>query len=384
MNMLLQAGTVVADSGVHRPGWLEITADRITGIGGGRPPRSADLSFDDRTVVPGFVDIHVHGGGGGGFGGWVQRAESAVRFHRRHGTTTMLASLVTDTTEILARQLDNLVGLVESGTLAGIHLEGPWLSARRAGAHRAGLLRDPSTGELNELLSAGRGTIRMITLAPERPGSLDAIGRITAEGVVAAVGHTDASYNTTVRAISAGVTVGTHLFNAMRPVHHRNPGPIVALLEDERVTVELIGDGIHVHPSLYRLAAVAGVGALALVTDSTEAAGMPDGRHRLGDMDVDVRLGIATLAGTDTLAGGTATMDALFRFALQHSASDADAALLQAVQQCSTAAAAAVGLSDVGSLAVGKLADLVVLDREHLPQAVLRRGEWAEGLKPVG
>jgi N-acetylglucosamine-6-phosphate deacetylase len=382
--MLLQAGTVVAGTAVLRPGWLEITGDRIGAVGGGDPPRAADVSYDDHTVVPGFVDMHVHGGGGGGFGGWVERAQSAVRFHLRHGTTSMLASLVTDSTDVLVQQVQNLESLIESGMLAGVHLEGPWLNARRAGAHRTVLLRDPTRDELDALLSAGRGSIRMITLAPERAGALDTIRQITAAGVIAAMGHTDASYDTAVRAINAGVTVGTHLFNAMRPIHHRNPGPIVALLEDERVTVELIGDGVHVHPSLYRLASVSGVGALALVTDATEAAGMPDGRHRLGDMDVDVRHGIATVAGTDTLAGGTGTMDGLFRFALRHSASAGDAALFEAVTHCSTAAAEAIGLADVGLLQAGYLADLVVLDRDHRPRAVLRRGEWVDGVKIGG
>ena len=381
--MLLQAGTVVTGSAVLCPGWLEIDGSRVTALGKGQPDGPVDESFPDDTVVPGFIDMHVHGGGGGAFGGWVERGESAVRFHLRHGTTTMLASLVTDTTETLTKQISGLVDLVNSGMLAGIHLEGPWLNARRAGAHRTTMLRDPSRDELDVLLAAGRGTVRMITIAPERAGALEAIRQITATGVVAAVGHTDASYDTTVRAISAGVTVGTHLFNAMRPVHHRNPGPIVALLEDERVTVELIGDGIHVHPALYRLAAVSG-GALALVTDATEAAGMPDGRHRLGDMDVDVRQGKATVAGTDTLAGGTATMDALFRFALQNSASAGDDALLDAVTHSSTAAARALGIEGVGHLDTGAFADLVVLDGNHFPRAVLQRGQWVRGIKVAG
>ncbi len=378
--MLLQAGTLVTGSDVLRPGWIEIDGTRITAVGSGTPDRPADLEFDDDTVVPGFVDMHVHGGGGGAFEGWPERAESAVRFHRRHGTTTMLASLVTARRDTLVKQLSELAPLVDEGVLAGFHLEGPWLSERRAGAHRAGMLRDPSADELGELLSAGRGTIRMITLAPERAGALEAIRQITAHGAAAAVGHTDASYDTTVRAIAAGVTVGTHLFNAMRPLHHRNPGPIVALLEDERVTVELIGDGVHVHPALYRLAAVCAAGGLALVTDATEAAGMPDGRHRLGDVNVDVRRGVVTLAGTDTLAGGTATMDGLFRFALQHTASVGDAALLEAAAQCSTAAAGALGLDDIGRLETGAWADLVVLDGNTVPRAVLRQGRWVDGV----
>ncbi len=186
------------------------------------------------TVVPGFVDTHVHGGGGGSSPAVPDQTATAVAFHRRHGTTTLLASLVSETPGDLLRQVRELTEQVQTGLVGGIHLEGPWLATHRCGAHDPALLRDPAADELDRVLDAGEGAIRMVTLAPERAGGLEAIRRIVDAGAVAAVGHTEATYQQTCAAIEAGATVGTHLFNAMRPIHHREPGPVIALLEDPR------------------------------------------------------------------------------------------------------------------------------------------------------
>ncbi len=267
--------------------------------------------------------------------------------------------------------------------LAGIHLEGPWLSARRCGAHEPSTLRDPDPAEVRAVLAAGRGTIRMVTLAPELDGATDAIRAVVGAGAVAAVGHTDATYDQARAAVAAGATVATHLFNAMRPVHHREPGPVVALVEDDRVTLELITDGVHLHPALLReVVARAGADRVSLVTDAMAAAGMPDGGYEIGALAVDVVDGVARLAGADTIAGSTATMDALFRFAVAHSPADPDAdpdaGLLAAVRSTSVVPARALGLEDVGSLQTGAYADLVVLDTDLVVVRVMRRGEWLE------
>jgi N-acetylglucosamine-6-phosphate deacetylase len=222
----------------------------------------------------------------------------------------------------------------------------------------------------------------MVTVAPELEGAQDAIGRIVAGGAVAAVGHTDATYEQTRAAIRAGARMATHLFNAMRPVHHREPGPVLALLEDPAVTVELVGDGVHLHPALARhVWAAAGTDRVALVTDAMAAAGMPDGSYRLGALPVEVAGGVARLAGTDTIAGSTATMDQLFRFAVRHSGLNRDAALVAAVRQTSVNPARAVGLHELGlvggGLAEGAAADLVVLDEALTVTAVMRKGVWA-------
>lgn len=211
----------------------------------------------------------------------------------------------------------------------------------------------------------------MVTLAPERPGGDDAITRFADAGVVVAVGHTDASYEQTRHAVALGATVGTHLFNAMRPLHHREPGPVLALLQDARVTVELIADGVHVHPAvLHAVIEAAGPERVALVTDATAAAGRGDGSFRLGTLDVDVVSGVARVRGTSTIAGSTATMDQLFRTVA------AEAGLGAAVQMTSTTPARALGLGEVGLLRAGLYANLVVLDRDLEVTAVMAGGQW--------
>jgi N-acetylglucosamine-6-phosphate deacetylase len=299
-----------------------------------------------------------------------------VDLHLRHGTTTLVASLVTAGPAELVRQVGELVGEVRAGLIAGIHLEGPWLAAERCGAHEPSLLRDPDPGELERVLAVGDGTIRMVTLAPERAGGLAAIARIVDSGAVAAIGHTEATYEQTRAAIDAGATVATHLFNAMRPVHHREPGPVIALLEDSRVTVELITDGVHLNPALYRhVTRSVGPDRVSLVTDAMAAAGMADGAYRLGPLAVNVVNGVANVAGTQTIAGSTATMDHVFRFAVTHSGLPREEALVLAVRQSSVNPARALGLPSP-ALITGARADMVVLDSDLAVTGVLRRGSW--------
>ncbi|WP_068271232.1 N-acetylglucosamine-6-phosphate deacetylase [Aldersonia kunmingensis] len=376
--MLLTADAVVTGREVMRPGWIEIGAGVVLGVGVGVRNDAHDLGAV--TVVPGFVDTHVHGGGGGSFAaGTRDETLAAMQFHLLHGTTTMVASLVTATSDELLREVEQLSDDVRAGVIAGVHLEGPWLAVSRRGAHDGTLLRDPDPDEIDRILALGGDAIRMVTVAPERAGGIDAIRCFVEAGVIAAVGHTEATYAQTRAAIDAGATVGTHLFNAMRPIHHREPGPVIALLEDPRVTVEVIADGVHVDPALYRhVANSAGPDRVSLVTDAMSAAGMADGPYRLGPLDVQVVDGVAHVAGTDTIAGSTATMDKLFRFAVRHCGLPSDEALLRAVQQTSINPARALGLPADG-LTSGSAADLVVLDAELAVTGVLRRGEWVVG-----
>ncbi|MBJ7400011.1 N-acetylglucosamine-6-phosphate deacetylase [Mycolicibacterium sp.] len=378
--MLLTADTVLTGSELLRPGWIEVAGDTIAAIGAGSPPHRPDHILGAVTVVPGFVDTHVHGGGGSSFSAGAEQTATAAALHRRHGTTTLLASLVSEAPDDLLRQVRELATQVRADLIAGIHLEGPWLSAKRCGAHDPVLLRDPEPGELRRVLDAGAGAIRMVTLAPERAGGLEAIRHVVDAGAVAAVGHTEATYSQTCAAIDAGATVGTHLFNAMRPIHHREPGPVIALLEDPRVTVEVIADGVHIDAALYRhVTRSVGPHRVSLVTDAMAAAGMSDGAYRIGPLAVDVADGVAHLAGTETIAGSTATMDRLFRFAVAHSIGHdglhRDEALALAVRQSSINPARALGLP-CPALQPGTSANLVVLDTELAVSAVLYRGAW--------
>jgi N-acetylglucosamine-6-phosphate deacetylase len=379
--VILAAATLVADGLPVGPGWVEITGDRITATGSGTPAAPPDTDLGDGVLVPGFVDMHVHGGAGAAFpDGDAEAALRAVAFHRSHGTTSSVASLVAAGPDELLKTVDTLADLVTDGELAGVHLEGPWLAAGRCGAHDPRQLRDPDPDELDRLLRAGNGAVRMVTLAPERAGGLDAVRRIVDAGAVAALGHTDASYALTRDAIDAGASVGTHLFNAMAPVHHREPGPAVALLEDDRVTVELVTDGLHVHPALWEhVVRSAGTGRVAAVTDAMAAAGMPDGDYHLGAMRVTVTEGVARLAaGSDgragAIAGSTATTDALFAKVVRHAAAPREDALRRAVALTATTPAHALGLADVGAITPGRRADLVVLDPELRLREVYRAG----------
>ncbi|TNM39815.1 N-acetylglucosamine-6-phosphate deacetylase [Nocardioides albidus] len=376
---VLTAAVVVAGGTVHRPGWLVVEHGLVSAAGSGTPPASvgpADVVLGDVVVVPGFVDMHVHGGGGATFtDGTVEAARTVVSAHRAHGTTRLVASLVSAHPDPLREQVATLAGLVESGELAGIHLEGPWLSPTRIGAHDPATVRPPDADEIHSLLDAGRGGIAMVTIAPELPGGLAAVEQLREAGVVVAVGHTEASYDQVRAAIAAGATVGTHLFNAMRPIMHREPGPVVALAEAPGVVVELIVDGVHLHPAMYdQVRRWVGPSRIALVTDAMAAAGMADGAYTLGSLDVTVEGGQARVAGTDTIAGGTATTDQLFRAAAGGpDGVDDDEILLQAVEQTSVVPARALRLPR-HDLAPGTPADLVVLDRDLQVRRVLVRG----------
>ncbi|GAC57687.1 N-acetylglucosamine-6-phosphate deacetylase [Gordonia hirsuta DSM 44140 = NBRC 16056] len=366
---VVTAPVIVAGDRVLRPGWMRLRDGWILQVGQGAPSgRDAARSDLAGTVVPGFVDLHVHGGGGASYtDGRADKVAQAARFHLAHGTTTTLTSTVSTAPDALVQTVGRLADMAEAGISAGIHLEGPWISPQYCGAHDPRVLRDPDRAEIDRVLAAGRGTIAMVTLAPELPGALEAVRRLTSAGVLVAVGHTAASYTQTVEAVGLGARVATHLFNAMAPLHHREPGPVAALLEDPQVLIEVVGDGVHLHPALVRqIQASVGFRRIALVTDAMAAAGMGDGDFRLGGLDVQVRDGVARLRDGGAIAGSTATMGQLFRSAA-HSLRTADATLLDPVligltEMTAGNQARVLRRTDIGVLEPGRRADFVVLD----------------------
>ncbi|MFE6741533.1 N-acetylglucosamine-6-phosphate deacetylase [Streptomyces tubercidicus] len=381
--------TILAGARIARPSGV-VEHGRITvegGLIGDVHSRDLDLAegvsgsvvdLSGHLIVPGFVDMHVHGGGGGSFSSAdPEECMTVVDTHRRHGTTSMVASTVTGELPDLARQAAVLAELVQQGELAGIHFEGPFISRHRCGAHQPELLRDPDPADVRKLLDAAHGTTSMMTLAPELPGGPASVRLLADAGVIAALGHTDSSYDATREAIDAGATVATHLFNAMPPLGHRAPGPVAALLEDERITVELINDGTHLHPAVLQLAVrEAGAERVAFITDAMGAAGMNDGTYPLGPMQVEVRGGVARISEGPTagsIAGSTLTLDRAFQRAVTVDGLTID----QAVQALSATPARLLGIDGrTGALQTGKDADLVVLDAAYDVVGVMRRGEW--------
>lgn len=377
---LVRADRVLTPERVLADGWVVVEGDRVVEVGSGRGPsgiEEAGTAQRYAVLAPGFVDIHNHGGGGVAFGDGGEAALRARHAHLRQGTTTVMASLVTESVDVLEAQVRALVPLVEADELGGIHLEGPWLSEHWCGAHPPSLLADPAPEHVTTLADAAGDALAMVTLAPERRGALDAVAELTRRGVRVAVGHTDATYDQTRAAIDAGATVATHLYNGERPLHHREPGPTVALLEDPRVWVESIVDGVHQHAAVARETARRAGKRWVLVSDAMAAALAGDGRYRLGRLDVSVVDGVARLAGHDgqpgSIAGSTLSLDRAVRTAVA-----AGVPLLAAVHAASVAPAAAMGWDDVGRLEPGRRADLVGLDDDLHVLAVMRAGRWVE------
>jgi N-acetylglucosamine-6-phosphate deacetylase len=373
-DLVLTGARVLLPDRVVDGGWVTVAGGRITAVGQGAAPdaaRAVDLAGD--WLAPGYVDVHVHGGGGGDVMDVDPAARRAVReTHAVHGTTAMLASTVTAAPDLLldavrrlgedAAQDDLPAGRTgerpPAARLLGVHLEGPFLAEARKGAHDPALLRLPDPDELARLVSAGAGWVRTITLAPELPGGLELVATARQAGLVVALGHTDADADLLRRAVDLGAQALTHTYNAMRPLHHRDIGAVGLGMDDARLTCELILDGHHVDPAAARaLVRAAGAERVALVTDAMSAAGRPDGRYRLGGASVDVHDGRVVLTGADTLAGSTLTMGDAVHRAVRLLGVDVPTAVAMAT----TVPARLLGSDELGVVAVGGRADLVRL-----------------------
>ena len=371
--LLLAAGTVVLPDREYTPGWVEVRGGLIVDSGAGEPPRPADVSLPAGVLAPGYIDAHNHGGGGVSFNDadTVAVARRITQIHRDHGTTTMMASLVTAPIDEMERLVRALAELVRDGLLLGIHLEGPWLSPKHRGAHTPELLMLPDPSSVERLMGAGGGAVRMVTIAPELEGGLAAVARIVEHGAVAAIGHTDADYVMTRTAIAAGATAGTHMFNAMPPLHHREPGAALALLDDPAVFAEIVADGVHLHPAVVRLISESPARPV-LVTDAMAAAGAADGDYKLGGLDVRVAHGEARLLTDGTIAGSVLTLSHAVRYAVL----TAGVPLPLAIRAATQNPADMFALTDRGRIASGLRADLVLLDADLHVQATLLEGAW--------
>jgi N-acetylglucosamine-6-phosphate deacetylase len=276
-------------------------------------------------MTTGFTDIHCHGGGGYSFSDFnPEHIQIAIDTHKAHGTTTQIASLVSEPLDALKKQIKNLIPFVESGALAGIHLEGPYLSHAKCGAHDPALLRNPKLDEIKELLEVGVGHIKMLTIAPELPGALETISYLRNNNITAAIGHSDATFDEAVAGIKAGATVVTHMFNGLPALDHREANITNALLVDPDIYFEIILDGTHVNRSAMDLMLTLAADRIILVTDAMSAAGGKDGRYKIGDLDVNVAGGVATLVSNGSLAGSTLTMDSAHdRLVREHGVSEA-------------------------------------------------------------
>lgn len=371
---LVAAGETVPDA------WVRFEGGRVAARGARDEWRELVAPGDEVTdasgqvLVPGFIDLHSHGAGGAAADDGEAAIETMLGVHTAHGTTRTVCSLVSAPVDVLAPRLEAIARVAaRDPRVLGAHLEGPFLDESFRGAHDASVLRAPDDAAVDLLLEASAGTLRQVTLAPEHDRGFAALRRFTGAGVAVAVGHTSADYATALAAFDAGASLLTHAFNAMHGIHHRAPGPVVAAMHAPQVTLELINDGVHVHPDVVRLAFQGAPGRVALITDAMAATGSPDGRYLLGSLEVDVRDGVARLVDGGAIAGSTLTQDE----ALRRAVTDSGIAFEVAIAALTTVPAAALGRAhDLGRLDPGYAADAVLLTDE-----LTVAGVWADGVR---
>ncbi|WP_269937037.1 N-acetylglucosamine-6-phosphate deacetylase [Arthrobacter sp. HY1533] len=396
-------GAVATDHGIVEGGLLAIDGDRIVyagradhfdepGFGAAELDAANIISLPSgHMLLPGLVDVHNHGGNGGDFpSGDEASARKAVDFLHRAGTTTLLASMVTASPEDLIKGIRVYAGMTEEGLVAGIHLEGPFLSHARCGAQNPAFLLDPDLELMSALIEAGQGTIATMTYAPELPGADALVDLLTSHGITPSLGHTDCDTATAAESLEqaregldstgfdgvSGRPTVTHLFNGMPPMHHRSPGPVAACLRIAKAgnaAVELVADDTHLDPETVKTVfELVGSANILLVTDSMAAAGLADGQYMLGPSPVTVSNGVATLDATGSIAGGTATLLDVVR-----RATAAGVPFKDALASATAVPAGVLGITDeVGHLRRGLRADVLIVDAGLDLQRVMRAGKW--------
>jgi N-acetylglucosamine-6-phosphate deacetylase len=349
------------------------------------PPDAVDYVAAEMTVVPGFVDVHIHGAGGHDvMEGTTRALDRIAATVARHGTTSLVATTVTAPVEETCHSLEGIARYIRShekpketeentrlaAEFVGIHLEGPFISKARRGVHPPDSIARPSVEVLQKFLDAADGLVKIVTIAPEIPGARELIEYAVAAKIVAAIGHTDADYDQARAAIQAGARHAVHMFNAMRPFTHRDPGVVGAILTDPEVTAEIIADGVHVAgPTIQVLLGCKGFDAVMLASDGIAATGMPDGNYRLGNIEVTVKDGVARNS-EGKLAGSTLTLDRALRYVVA-----LGVPLKDAVRMATVLPARRLGLAGKkGIIAVGADADLVALTPDLRVAGVMIRG----------
>ncbi|WP_313410305.1 N-acetylglucosamine-6-phosphate deacetylase [Aeromicrobium sp.] len=369
MGHLISAAAVV-DLGVDlEPGWVEIDEGMIVASGTGEPPRAPD-EHHDGILAPGLIDAQINGAYGADFaaatsGDWDRIVDGLAATGVTAIAPTFITAPVEDLVEQLRefrRQRARLAGRPGATRLLGAHVEGPFISAACKGAHDEAFLSDPTPERVDALIEAGGPDLGYVTLAPERAGALEAIERLVAAGVRVSIGHSDADDTTASRAVDAGATLVTHLYNAQRGLRHRDGGVVGVALTDERLTPGLIGDLHHVDPIAMKVAFATAANRLMLVTDDLSTFGMPPGRYELGGAAVVIEQDQPARRDDGTIAGAAVRLDTCIANAVRHAGVD----VATAVRAASTVPAFALGAPELGTLGTGTPADLVVLHPDEL------------------
>ena len=377
-------GSIVTPAEIIAAGIILCEDNRLKFVGSAKDaaPEPNSLIFDatNKFVLPGFIDTHVHGSGGDDV--MTDGAAGMQRAGRKmlaSGTTAWLPTTIAAKHEEILFAIEETAKAENSSdpmaNILGIHLEGPFLNIKFKGAQPDEGIRDPNFDELEELLKVADGRIKIMTLAPELPGSLEMIGILKSKNIVASLGHSECDYDTALAAIDAGATYATHLFNAMSGVHHRKPGLAACCLNEPGICAEIILDGVHVNPQMARLALRnKGREGLALITDATTAQGCGDGIYQLGKFSVQVKGSLCTLMDGVTIAGSVLTMNRAVMNAVDFmNVNLLDAAYMAALMPAKRCGVAATK----GSLEAGKDADLAILNADYSVAATVVNGVLA-------
>ena len=349
----IQAKHALIDGNLADDVFISVENGIITGIDSSG---NADRKIEN-ILLPGFVDIHCHGGGGFYFSdNNPANIREIIAIHRKFGTTSINASLVTAQLELIKEQIKCLKPFVKSGEILGIHLEGPFLSKDKCGAHDPDLLIDPKISILEELLAIAEGSISMVTLAPELPSGIEAIKCLVSNGVKVAIGHSNASYEIGKEALAAGASIYTHFWNATPTFDLNKPTNTLATaaLEDSKMLLEFINDGVHLNDEIFNFLLDKYSSRLISISDAMSAAGSGDGQYLIGALDVLVKDGVARLTSNNSLAGSTLTLNRSYERLVARGVNISEASKLLSANPAS-----ALGKGNLGLIAIGNKADFV-------------------------